>query len=106
LGDFSPIGLLLGALCDFLKVEVALRNGDILGYFLFKQIYYNLTYISCLKTWFVVSILRFQKWFDVDVLGFQVELCCRYFGLFWFGDCLGYFLENWVKLFFLIFWSP
>jgi hypothetical protein len=30
----------------------------------------------------VVGILRFQKWFDVNVLGFQTELCCRYFGLF------------------------
>ncbi len=26
--------------------------------------------------------LRFQWWFVVDVLGFQIELCCRYFGLF------------------------
>jgi hypothetical protein len=24
-------------------------------------------------------LLRFQKWFVVDVLGFQIELCCRYF---------------------------
>jgi hypothetical protein len=70
----------LEAHCDFLK-DVAQRNCDILGYFLFKQIYYNLTYISCLKTWFVVGIFRFHKWFDVDVLGFQVELCCGYFGL-------------------------
>jgi hypothetical protein len=31
---------------------------------------------------FVVGILRFQKWFDVDVLGFQIQLCCRYSGLF------------------------
>jgi hypothetical protein len=21
--------------------------------------------------------LRFEKWFDLDVLGFQIELCCR-----------------------------
>jgi hypothetical protein len=26
--------------------------------------------------------LRFQQWFNVDDLGFQIELCCRYFGLF------------------------
>jgi hypothetical protein len=31
---------------------------------------------------FVVGILRFQKWFDVDVLDFKIELCCRHFGLF------------------------
>ncbi len=42
----------------------------------------------------------FQKWFDVDVLGFQVELCnCRYLGLFWLGGCLGYFLKNFVIFF-------
>jgi hypothetical protein len=32
--------------------------------------------------WFVVGILRFQNWFDVDVLDFLIELCCRYFGFF------------------------
>jgi hypothetical protein len=48
------------------------------------------------KTWFVTGILRFQKWFGVEVLGFQIELCCRYCGLFGLGDCLGYFLKNWV----------
>jgi hypothetical protein len=30
----------------------------------------------------VAGILSFQKLFDVDVLGFQIEPCCRYFGLF------------------------
>jgi hypothetical protein len=34
--------------------------------------------------------IRFQKWFDVDVLDFQIELCCGYFGLFRLGDFLGY----------------
>jgi hypothetical protein len=43
--------------------------------------------------------LRFQMGFDVDVLGFQIEICCRYFDLFCLGDCLGYFLKNWAKLF-------
>jgi hypothetical protein len=23
-------------------------------------------------------------------LGFQIELCCRYFGFFWLGDSSGY----------------
>jgi hypothetical protein len=31
---------------------------------------------------FVVGILKFQKWFGVYVLDFQIPLCCRYFGLF------------------------
>jgi len=38
--------------------------------------------MSSFKTWFIVGILRFQKFFDVDALGFQIELICRYFDLF------------------------
>jgi hypothetical protein len=38
LGNFSPIELLLEADCD-LKKEIAQRNGNILGFFLLKQIY-------------------------------------------------------------------
>jgi hypothetical protein len=45
-----------------------------------KLFYFHLN--KLFKPWFVVGILRFQKWFDVDVLGIQVELCCRHFGLF------------------------
>jgi hypothetical protein len=45
---------------------------------------------------FVVGILRFQKWFGVYILNFQIALCCRYFGLFLLGDFLGYFLKNWA----------
>ncbi len=44
----------------FWKDEVTQRNGDILDYFL----------ASSFKTWFVEGILRFQKWFDVDILDF------------------------------------
>ncbi len=40
--------------------------------FLPKLIYYIFTEISSFKTWFVAGILRFQKWFDVDVLYFLV----------------------------------
>jgi hypothetical protein len=43
LGNFLPIGLLLEALYDFWKDEVVENNGDFLGYFLFKQIYYIIT---------------------------------------------------------------
>jgi hypothetical protein len=42
---------------------------------------------------------KVSKVIDVDVLGFQIELCCREFGLFKIGDCLGYFLKNWVIFF-------
>jgi hypothetical protein len=52
-----------------------------LGYFWLKQIYYIFTKIGDFKTWLVVAILRFQKWFDVDVLEFQIELWCTFFGL-------------------------
>jgi hypothetical protein len=78
---------------DFWKDEIAQRNGNILAYFLRKQIYYIFTSMSSFKTWFVVSNLRFQKWFDAYFLGFQIELCCRYFDLF---GCLGHFLKNWA----------
>ncbi len=66
----------------FWKGGVAQNNGNFLGYFLCKQIYYIFTQIGSFKTWFVVGILRFQKWFDVDVLDFQIKLCCGYFGQF------------------------
>ncbi len=59
LGNLSAIGLLLDAHYDFFKDDVAQNNGDFLGYFLFKLIYYIFTYISSFKTWFVVGILRF-----------------------------------------------
>ncbi len=48
LGNLLPIGLLLEDHYD----EVAQRNGDILGYFLFKQTYYILTETSCFKIWY------------------------------------------------------
>ncbi len=81
----------------FRKDEVSQRNSDILGYFLLEQIYYILTYIYSFKTWSVVGILRFLKWFDVDVIDFQIEVHCRYFDLFWLGDCWGYSLKNWAN---------
>jgi hypothetical protein len=46
----------------------------ILATFLLNQIYYIFALIGCFKTWFVVGVLRFHKWFDVDVLYFQSEL--------------------------------
>jgi hypothetical protein len=36
---------------------------------------------------------------DVDALDFQIELGCRYSGIFWLGDCLGFFLKKWVIFF-------
>jgi hypothetical protein len=54
------------------------------------------TILSSFKTWFIVGILRFQKQCDVNVLDFQIELCCRYFGILWLRDSLGYFLKNWA----------
>ncbi len=54
----------------FWKNEIAQSNDTILGYFLFKQIYYIFTYTGIFKTWLVVNILRFQKLFDEDILDF------------------------------------
>ncbi len=58
----------------FGKDEVAQRNGDNFGYFFAEPNLYIFALIGCFKTWFVVGVLRFHKWFDVDVLYFQSEL--------------------------------
>jgi len=42
--------------------------------------------------------------FDVHVLFFQIELCCRYLGLLGLGDFLGYYFKI-LANFFLILWS-
>jgi hypothetical protein len=42
----------------------------------------------------VVGILSFKKWFDVDVLGFQIVVdILAFFGL---ETVLGCFLKNWA----------
>jgi hypothetical protein len=47
----------------------------------------------------VVGIVRFLKWFGVDIFDFQFELSYGYFGIFGlFFEKLGYFFQN--------FWSP
>ncbi len=52
--------------------------------------------IRSFKTWFVLGILEFQKWFDV-LLDFQIKLCCLAFYGFttvWaILQKLGYFLQ-------------
>ncbi len=85
----------------FWKGEVAERNGDILGYFLLRQMFYTFTKISSFIVEFV--ILGFKKWFYVDVLDFQIEFHCWYFGNWGLGNCLGYFFKIWPT--FQIFWS-
>jgi len=52
-----------------------------LGYFLLKSIYYIFNVIGVFETWFIVGILRFRKWLNVDVLDFRIELQCIYFGI-------------------------
>ncbi len=64
---FLQLGYFWNLILIFWKDEVAESNGNILGYFWFKQMYCNFTWIGMFKTWFVIAILRFQKWFDVDV---------------------------------------
>jgi hypothetical protein len=78
LAIFLPIWLLLEAQFD----KIAQRYGDILGYFLLRQKIYFFTLKGSLDTWFVVSIFRFQKWFDVVVFNFKNEL-------FWLGKFVG-----------------
>ncbi len=43
---------------------------------------------------FVVGILIFQKWIDVSVLDFKIEVCLKYFWLFVPKECCNYFLKN------------
>ncbi len=81
LDDFSPNGLFWKLIVMFCNVEVAQRNGNILGYFLVWQIIYIFTHISCFKTWFVVQVFQGFKsnlmlvlWtpklsLDVDIFG-------------------------------------
>ncbi len=58
-GDFSLIGLLLEFSCDFQKDEVAQENGNLTNFYIFTN---------------EVGILSFQNRFDVDVLGFHVDI--------------------------------
>ncbi len=62
-----------------------------------------------------MGILRFQKRFNVDVLGFQNELCCTYLGLFLLGDFLRLLFEKlgeffsylqWPEAIFLVVFNP
>ncbi len=46
------------------------------------------------KAWFVVGILRVQKWFDLDVSDFEIELWYCFFGNFWLGKYFGNFYQN------------
>ncbi len=54
--------------------------------------------MGTLKTWFVVGIFRFQKWFDVDILDFQFELCYRYLAFFDYETFLATFGQFFAKL--------
>jgi hypothetical protein len=49
-----------------------------LGLLFAAAFFYTFTLIGSFKIWFVV--LRFQKWFGVDVSDFQIELCRKHFG--------------------------
>jgi hypothetical protein len=51
----------------------------------------NLLHFHLNKQYQNMVCCRYSK---VDVLGFQIKPCCRYFGLLWLGDCFGYFLKN------------
>jgi len=53
--------------------------------------------MSSFKVWFVVDISRFQKLFYVDILYFQIDHWCKYFG---FLTVLATFLNIWAILFF------
>jgi hypothetical protein len=73
---FCQLGYFWKLIVSSWNDEVTQRNGDILGYFLIKQIFYILTLICSLKRYWY---LRFQKLQGVYVL-----------------DFFGYFSKNWV----------
>ncbi len=91
-------GLLLEAHYDFLKRWSSTKKW---WHFGLLFVWVNLKHFNLNKQFQnirVVSILRFQKWFDVDILGFQIEHCCRLEILDWrlFGllfEKLGNFLK-------------
>ncbi len=71
-------------------------------FWVFKLIYCDLyfgvcgifwlgNYLGSLSQQIIVDILSFLKLFDIDVLGFQINLLCKHFGIFWLGNCLGCF---------------
>ncbi len=65
LGDFLLIGLLFEAHYDFVKIWSRPKLMSIVwATFLLKHLHLNEDF----KTWLVVGILRFQKWFGVNVL--------------------------------------
>ncbi len=75
---FCQLGYFWMPIVPVWKDEVAQRNGDILGYLLLKQLFDIFTKISSFKIWFVVGILRFQKWFVVDVSDFKIGHLCSF----------------------------
>ncbi len=85
LGSFIKIGLLFKLTVIFWKDEVSPKNGNIFGYFSFNQFFYIFTVISSFKTRFAIGILKFQKWFDVDVFNFQIDVLKLVFWYF-FGS--------------------
>jgi hypothetical protein len=46
------------------------------------------------EIWFVLGILRGQKGFDVDVFEHPNLALKKMFWHLWFGNCLGYFIQN------------
>jgi len=100
LGDFfCQLGYFWKPIVTFCKDEVTQRNGDILGYFLLMQFFLHFHLNKQFQTVVCCGHLRFQKMFDVDFFNFHIELSYRYFGLFWLGDCFGYFFQNLDKFF-------
>jgi len=88
LGYFCQLGSFWEAYCDILKMKSSPNRWPCF-WLLFAQA--NLLHFHLNKqpeNMSFVGILRFQKWFDVDVLNFLIEFRSRrYFGMFWLGDC-------------------
>ncbi len=68
---FHQLGYFWKLIVIFRKYEVAKRKSNILGYFLPKQFVLHFHRNTQFQKWFVVSILRYQRGFDLEVVNFQ-----------------------------------
>ncbi len=84
LSDVWPIGLLLKTQYNLWRKMVTFWAA------LFRR---NFIYIFTQISSFKKGIFLFHKGFDIDALGFKLELWCRYFVIFWLWKCLGYFFQ-------------
>ncbi len=81
--------------CNLMKRWSSLKKWQNFGQFFGYGNILNFHLNSFKTLLFVVSILRCQRWFDADVLVFQIQLWWHSL----FGNSFGYFLIIWVNIY-------